>query len=243
MAKYLPVLLEHGANPNLPNAQGQTVLHLLAERAVREQQERSAIQAPTSPAANGTAANGAAAAGGAATHAGGGVGVGGSGGEDLPVGKLLQLLAEHNLQLDAQELETANTALHHAAFGGCIELAIQLVSLGASVGLPNKDGFTPLDSSYRSADDPTRSLQSVLLSTITKPSSWTPDRVVSACQNCKLPFNKADPQRARKHHCRHCGRCVCAPCSQRRMPIPKFGSASEERVCLLCERVLSVPAS
>lgn len=33
-----------------------------------------------------------------------------------------------------------------AAFGGCIELASRLVALGASVGLPNKDGFTALDS-------------------------------------------------------------------------------------------------
>ena len=27
-------------------------------------------------------------------------------------------------------------------------------------------------------------------------------------------------------------------CSPRRLAIPKFGSAQEERVCLLCERVL-----
>ncbi len=61
---------------------------------------------------------------------------------------------------------------------------------------------------------------------------------VSACQNCKLPFNKADPNRARKHHCRHCGRCICSPCSPRRMAIPKFGSQQDERVCTMCEQVL-----
>jgi len=157
---------------------------------------------------------------------------------ELPVARLLELLSEHSLQLDAQEAQTGNTALHHAAFGGCIELAVQLVSLGASVGLPNKDGFTPLDSSYRSTSDPTRSIRSLLLSKIHKPSSWTPDRMVSACQNCKLPFNKADPKRARKHHCRHCGRCICSDCSPRRMAIPKFASQQEERICLLCEQVL-----
>jgi hypothetical protein len=63
--------------------------------------------------------------------------------------------------------------------------------------------------------------------------------MVSACQSCKLPFNKADPKMARKHHCRHCGRCVCQQCSQKRMAIPKFDSRIEERVCLLCERVLT----
>ena len=116
---------------------------------------------------------------------------------------------------------------------------MQLVCLGASVALPNRDGFTPLDSSYRSEEDPSTSLQRILLAKISKPSSWTPDRMVSSCQHCKLPFNKADPKMARKHHCRHCGRCVCSVCSPRRIVIPKFASAQEERVCLLCERVLA----
>ena len=228
-AKYLPLLLEHGANPNLQNAQGQTVLHLLTERAVREAQEQQAV------------------------HGGDAVAGGGEAGSEsapspptLPASRLLTLLSEGGasfggLQLDAQESETGNTALHHAAFGGCTELAAQLVSLGASVGLPNRDGFTPLDSAVRSATDPTRSVQSLLLSNIFKPASWTPDRMVSNCQHCKLPFNKADPRRARKHHCRHCGRCVCSECSPRRMSIPKFASDKEERVCLLCERELGKP--
>jgi len=43
VAKGLPLLLEHGADPSLRNLDGQTVLHLLAERAVRTQQERSGI--------------------------------------------------------------------------------------------------------------------------------------------------------------------------------------------------------
>ena len=257
--KYLPLLLEHGANPNLQNGQGQTALHLLAERAVREAQEReqrvrqqqqqqqqqqqSAVGS-REPGANGHA-NGADASqlsdaqGGDGD--GGGGGGGGGGGAEFPALRLLEVLAatEHTLQLDLQEAESGNTALHHAAFGGCIELAIQLVGLGASVGLPNRDGFTPLDSSMRSASEPSRSLQSLLLSHIQKPMSWTPDRTVSACQSCKLPFNKADPKMARKHHCRHCGRCICSLCSPHRMAIPKFGSEQQERVCLLCERVLT----
>ena len=229
-AKYVPILLEHGANPNLTNAQGQSVLHLLAERAVREQQERQAVQEHGGPAGAPAAADAAGAAGAA-----------GAAPPALPVGRLLELLAEHNLQLDLQEAESSNTALHHAAFGGCIELAVQLVQLGAAVGLPNRDGFTPLDSSYRDPTNPSKSLQSLLLSQISRPLPWTPDKLCHACQSCKLPFNKADPKRARKHHCRHCGRCVCADCSAKRMVIPKFGSSQEERVCLLCERVLGQP--
>lgn len=253
--RYVPILLEHGANPNLINGEGQTVLHLLAERAVREQQQRTAVQGQQHAAGNGcdggagsscsSADEGGTAAGGAPPSP-----------PELPVARLLELLSEHSLQLDAQEAQTGNTALHHAAFGGCIELAVQLVSLGASVGLPNKvpccgafgwepreaaaplpahaamppasalahrprpiyarsipdlypiytrptldlrptyavqlaaappavrstaqDGFTPLDSSYRSASDPTRSIRSLLLSKIHKPSSWTPDRMARA---------------------------------------------------------------
>ena len=133
----------------MQNAQGQTVLHLLAERAVREKQERQA----------GVGAAAAAAAEAAPP--------------EFPAVRMLELLSEHNLLLDTPEYETGNTALHHAAFGGCIELSayivsrrlllrtagtfhrcielsVQLVRLGGSVGLPNKDGFTPLDSSYRS---------------------------------------------------------------------------------------------
>ena len=49
---------------------------------------------------------------------------------------------------------------------------------------------------------------------------------------------RTNPEMARKHHCRHCGRCVCMRCSPVRVAIPKFGTAQEERVCLLCERVL-----
>ena len=61
-----------------------------------------------------------------------------------------------------QEHESGNTALHTTAFGGCIEMALQLVCMGASVGLPNKDGFTPLDSMQPSGHE-SRSLQGPLV--------------------------------------------------------------------------------
>ena len=245
--KFLPMLLEHGANPNLPNgAKGQTALHLLVERAVREQQAREQrerqqqeqlLQGGGVGSCGGDAAAAAAAAAGDAAAAPSAT----EPPSDFPALKLLEQLGEtqYPLQLDLQDADRGNTALHDAAFGGCIDIAIKLVNMGASVGLANRDGFTPLDSSMRSTSDPSRSLQSVLLSHIQKPMSWTPDRTVSACQHCKLPFNKADPKMARKHHCRHCGRCICSMCSPHRMAIPKFASEQQERVCLLCERVLT----
>ena len=235
--KYVPILLEHGANPSLQNGKGQTVLHLLAERAVREMQEISAVQGG-SPRIGGLAEDAAAAAFDADDADGEPAG-------PLQVTRLVSLLAEIPNKdlvalLDAQETETGNTALHIAAFGGCVPLAVQLVGLCASVALPNKDGFSPLDSSFRDPDDPTQSLSTLLLTKITKPASWTPDKMCNACQICKLPFNKTDPKRARKHHCRHCGRCVCSECTPKKMAIPKFGSNAQERVCLVCERVLQI---
>ena len=235
--KYVPILLEHGANPSLQNGKGQTVLHLLAERAVREMQEISAVQGG-SPRIGGLAEDAAAASFDADDADGEPAG-------PLQVTRLVSLLAEIPNKdlvalLDAQETETGNTALHIAAFGGCVPLAVQLVGLCASVALPNKDGFSPLDSSFRDPDDPTQSLSTLLLTKITKPASWTPDKMCNACQICKLPFNKTDPKRARKHHCRHCGRCVCSECTPKKMAIPKFGSNAQERVCLVCERVLQI---
>mmetsp|Transcript_33938 Transcript_33938/g.108220 ORF Transcript_33938/g.108220 Transcript_33938/m.108220 type:complete len:739 (+) Transcript_33938:1064-3280(+) len=246
VVKALPLLLEHGADPAARNLDGQTVLHLLAERAVRTQQERSGI---------GEAA--------AATPAGGTDGRSGDGGTRLPaefpISRLLSMLSELPLALDAQETETGNTALHIAAFGGCISMAIHLVGLGAAVGIPNKDGFTPLDSMQPSGHE-NKSIAELLLSRLARPPAWVPDRLVAACQLCKLPFILAQPQRnmgnisqqfmarsqsnnVRKHHCRHCGRCVCASCSPRRAPIAKFGSAAEERVCLQCEKLLVGPVA
>ena len=45
---------------------------------------------------------------------------------------------------------------------------------------------------------------------------WQPDEDVSTCPVCKTPFGFF----FRKHHCRKCGKVVCAPCSQHRITIP-----------------------
>ncbi|KAF2434822.1 FYVE-domain-containing protein [Tothia fuscella] len=46
---------------------------------------------------------------------------------------------------------------------------------------------------------------------------WQPDSEVSACPVCKKPFTFFN----RKHHCRKCGRVVCASCSPHRITIPR----------------------
>ena len=45
---------------------------------------------------------------------------------------------------------------------------------------------------------------------------WTPNRAAAACACCARHF---DMLFLRKHHCRACGACVCAPCSSHRVEL------------------------
>lgn len=59
---------------------------------------------------------------------------------------------------------------------------------------------------------------------------WVTDS--PCCQRCDLPFNFY----RRRHHCRRCGRCLCANCapSDNQAPIPHFGYHNPVRQCLDC---------
>eukprot|EP01062_Namystynia_karyoxenos_P010863 TRINITY_DN13876_c0_g1_i3.p1 TRINITY_DN13876_c0_g1~~TRINITY_DN13876_c0_g1_i3.p1 ORF type:complete len:1078 (+),score=252.00 TRINITY_DN13876_c0_g1_i3:83-3235(+) len=57
---------------------------------------------------------------------------------------------------------------------------------------------------------------------------WEPDEKRSDCAACKAPFSAL----RRRHHCRRCGRLVCADCSGSRAEAPGF--ESEQRVCSDC---------
>ncbi|KAF7989438.1 hypothetical protein HCN44_008112 [Aphidius gifuensis] len=61
------------------------------------------------------------------------------------------------------------------------------------------------------------------------------------CQSCGKPFfwnmRAMMDQRQiglRQHHCRNCGRALCAKCTTKRLPIPKMGFEFEVRVCDPC---------
>jgi len=58
----------------------------------------------------------------------------------------------------------------------------------------------------------------------------------SHCMECGVKFGVA----TRKHHCRHCGRLLCAKCSSRLIPIIKFDVSKPTRVCDLCYDVLTL---
>lgn len=49
------------------------------------------------------------------------------------------------------------------------------------------------------------------------PPSWQPDAAVNECPVCQTAFGLW----TRKHHCRKCGRVVCAACSPHRITIPR----------------------
>ncbi len=58
---------------------------------------------------------------------------------------------------------------------------------------------------------------------------WVPDRRVTMCQNCAVEFSVL----VRRHHCRACGKVVCAPCSGNRAPL-RYRDFESARVCDEC---------
>ena len=65
-------------------------------------------------------------------------------------------------------------------------------------------------------------------------SHWVPDRVVNRCMICGSSFNIF----FRKHHCRKCGKCVCANCApaDNTKPILELGLKEAVRHCKECYR-------
>lgn len=65
---------------------------------------------------------------------------------------------------------------------------------------------------------------------VPKKSEWVPDDQVIQCMSCRsVTFSMF----IRRHHCRRCGRVVCATCSSRRMRVEGYGKVSV-RVCDAC---------
>lgn len=67
----------------------------------------------------------------------------------------------------------------------------------------------------------------------TKPpleSEWVPDEKVAFCMVCR---EERFGVFSRRHHCRRCGRVVCASCSQRTLPVDGYGKKTV-RVCEDC---------
>ena len=64
------------------------------------------------------------------------------------------------------------------------------------------------------------------------PADWVPDRAASTCMECQTAFTLF----FRRHHCRRCGRTVCANCApaNNNRPIPEWGYTDAVRHCRVC---------
>jgi FYVE/RhoGEF/PH domain-containing protein 5/6 len=58
---------------------------------------------------------------------------------------------------------------------------------------------------------------------------WVPDERVTMCQRCHHDFSLL----VRRHHCRACGKVICALCSANRAPL-EYRNHEPSRVCDLC---------
>ncbi|XP_076453246.1 rabankyrin-5-like [Babylonia areolata] len=121
-----------------------------------------------------------------------------------------------------------NTVLLLAYSNGNGGLCRALVRAGACLGTVNKQGM-----SIFNAPVATRQLLFKLLDMLSKEPPWSEGET---CLECGTKFSI----KTRKHHCRHCGRLLCARCSGKDMPIVKFGQAKPVRVCDVCFDVLTV---
>lgn len=121
-----------------------------------------------------------------------------------------------------------NTALLLAYSNGNGGLCRAMVRANACLGTVNRQGL-----SIFNAPVATRQLLFKLLDMLSKEPPWSEGE---SCLECSTKFSI----KTRKHHCRHCGRLLCAKCSGKDMPIVKFGLAKPVRVCDVCFDVLSV---
>ncbi|CAB3381466.1 Hypothetical predicted protein [Cloeon dipterum] len=66
--------------------------------------------------------------------------------------------------------------------------------------------------------------------TFESPPPWVPDHMAPNCMTCEALFTVV----RRRHHCRHCGKVVCARCSPNSVPLPRYGQMRPVRVCNRC---------
>ncbi|KAM7311320.1 rabankyrin-5 [Ixodes scapularis] len=123
-----------------------------------------------------------------------------------------------------------NSPLLLAYMNGNGNLCRSLVRAGSCLGSCNQAGVNIFN--YQVA---TKQLLVRLLDFLPKEPPWTDGDI---CLECGNKFGI----KTRKHHCRHCGRILCAKCSEKDIPILKFGLNKPVRVCGICFDVLTLGA-
>ncbi|XP_052269001.1 rabankyrin-5-like isoform X3 [Dreissena polymorpha] len=127
-------------------------------------------------------------------------------------------------KLDAE----GNTVLLLAYMNGNGALCRTLVRAGSPLGTVNKQGLSVFNVPVA-----TKQLLFKMLDMLAKEPPWSDGEM---CLECTVKFSLKN----RKHHCRHCGRLLCAKCSSKDMPIIKYNLSKPVRVCDVCFDVLSI---
>ncbi|PAA93125.1 hypothetical protein BOX15_Mlig019813g1, partial [Macrostomum lignano] len=133
------------------------------------------------------------------------------------------MAAEPQTSVDLPDAE-GNTALLLAYMQGNVRLCTALVRAGASLGAINKYGKTVFNHQVPTTS---KQLLHTLLDILDKEPGWVDG---DFCLECGTRFSL----KTRKHHCRHCGRLLCASCSKQQCAIVKYGMRKPERVCQFC---------
>uniref|UniRef100_A0A915C437 Ankyrin repeat and FYVE domain-containing protein 1 n=1 Tax=Parascaris univalens TaxID=6257 RepID=A0A915C437_PARUN len=135
--------------------------------------------------------------------------------------------ADPEYPVDAADCN-GNTLFLLAYMNGNAELCKSALRCGVCLAVTNNYGI-----SVFSYETPTKQLLFSLLDSLESEPKWSDGDV---CSECGAKFTLT----MRKHHCRHCGRLVCARCSDRTMPILKYDLQKAVRVCEICSDVLTL---
>ncbi|XP_035723790.1 protein DDB_G0276689-like [Vespa mandarinia] len=95
-----------------------------------------------------------------------------------------------------------------------------------------RDGIDNKSKSIQDSNLENESNEFIMPSKVPTKEEWIPNDKARECSCCKtVIFSMFN----RRHHCRRCGRVVCAICSQSRMQVPGYPSSVPVRVCEDCK--------
>uniref|UniRef100_A0AC34G078 FYVE-type domain-containing protein n=1 Tax=Panagrolaimus sp. ES5 TaxID=591445 RepID=A0AC34G078_9BILA len=138
---------------------------------------------------------------------------------------VLEIIPQYPLEI--QDLY-GNTMFLLSYINGNGDLCRLALRHGACLAATNHTG-----QSIFKIDTPTKQLLFGLLDNLESEPRWAEG---DYCSDCESKFTIT----MRKHHCRHCGRLVCAKCSEHQIPIVKYNLQKNVRVCHMCFDVLTL---
>ncbi|XP_046750483.1 uncharacterized protein LOC124413769 [Diprion similis] len=96
-----------------------------------------------------------------------------------------------------------------------------------------RDGIESRSKDSSSSSNEIEGTEFLMPVTVPTKDEWVPNDKARVCSCCKaIVFSMFN----RRHHCRRCGRVICAICSQQRMRVPTYPDSVLVRVCNDCKR-------